>query len=130
MQATWKRKARAFMAALLIASAAAFALPETASAGEGHKYSRHRAGHHKYVRHRSKYRRAHYRPHRYAYRSYRHGYRPYRYVSEYRPRYRAVLVDDPYCYDDVVYVRPVRYRPAVSFVFSTGPDFYGDPYCW
>lgn len=126
----WKRGARALTAAVLILAATLLALPGSASAGgRGHAWGRHRIAGYGGARV--------YRP-RYRYHSYyAYGYRPY-YVSYYRPRYRAVIVDDPYCYDDDYYIaRPVyrtyhhrsRPRVAVSLSFGSPGVYYGDPYC-
>lgn len=127
MQANWRRKARALIAVLLILSAALAATPTPASAGHGCRYVRHRTARHAYARvhrprHRTRWHRA-------------YAYEPYR-VAYYRPRYRAVVVEDPYCYDEVYDVRPVyrsyRHRPrvGVSLIFRSGPGYYyGDPYC-
>jgi hypothetical protein len=114
-----RRGGLALATAALILAATLLALPGTASAnrGRGHAWGRHRVA------------------------SYGYAYRPY-YVSYYRPRYREVIVGDPYCYDDdIAYVRPVyrtyhhyRHRPRVAVSLSFGsPGFYyggyGDPYC-
>lgn len=132
MNVPFGRKARAVAAALLIVATATLALPETASANGGHGrcWKRHRiARHASYRVHRPRYR------HRYGHARYG-SWAPYR-VAYVRPRYRAVIVEDPYCYEDVVYdERPVygvyRYRPAaLSFTFHSGRGYggYGDPYC-
>lgn len=124
-----RRVARALTAAALILAATLLVLPGTASAnrGRGHAWGRHRAASYGYATYRRVY-----------YRSYQ---RPY-YVSYYRPRYREVFVNDPYCGDDIAYVRPVYYRAyhhhyrhhrprvAVSLSFGSPGYFYGgDPYC-
>lgn len=131
MQGTLKRKARALTVALLIFAATAVALPGTASASHGRGWGHYRSARHSYARV-AYYPRYRYRSY-YAYRPYR-AYRPY-FVSYYRPRYRAVVVEDPYCDDDAYYVRPVyrsyhHYRPrvGVSLVFGNGGGYYGDPY--
>lgn len=128
--ASWRRSLRALTAAVLILAAALLVAPSSASAnGRGHTWCRHRVARHAYARvHRPRYRRAYYASYD----------RPYYYARYYRPRYRAVVVEDPYCYEGVTYVRPVyrsyyhhRHRPrvAVSLSFGSPGVYYGDPYC-